>query len=237
MVGGYSNYGVLGGTVDNDGVIGAVDGEGTGTGVHAYATGLSHGGPATQAEGYALPAIVAYSADDCDPGDIPCPIIISQSSTNLSHECILDSWGNLSCTGTKSAVVNVASGKQVALYAVESPENWFEDFGSAKLSSGVASVKLDPVFAQTVNSAMDYHIFLTPNGDCNGLYVSLKTATSFEVHELGGGVSNVSFDYRIVARRKGYESVRMADVTEKMKIRTLPGKRPAKLTRTVAAVR
>jgi hypothetical protein len=60
---------------------------------------------------------------------------------------------------------------------------------------------------------MDYHVFLTPNGDCKGLYVTKKTANSFEVRELGGGKSSIAFDYRIMARRKGYEDVRMADKT------------------------
>jgi len=50
--------------------------------------------------------------------------------------------------------------------------------------------------------------------DCDGLYVTDKTASSFEVHELGGGTANVAFDYRIVAIRKGYEQVRMEPLTE-----------------------
>ena len=56
---------------------------------------------------------------------------------------------------------------------------------------------------------MDYHVFLTPLGDCNGLYVTDKTATGFVVREFGGGISNVGFDYRIVAKRVGYEDQRM----------------------------
>jgi hypothetical protein len=47
-----------------------------------------------------------------------------------------------------------------------------------------------------------------------GLYVSQKAATSFEVHELGGGASSVSFDYRIVALRKNFENIRMQDHTK-----------------------
>ena len=54
-------------------------------------------------------------------------------------------------------------------------------------------------------------MFLTPNGDCKGLYVHQKTATSFEVRELGGGNSSVRFDYRVTALRKNYEKVRFAD--------------------------
>ena len=41
---------------------------------------------------------------------------------------------------------------------------------------------------------MEYHVFLTPNGDCKGLYIAAKTPTSFEVRELGGGTSSVRFD-------------------------------------------
>jgi hypothetical protein len=59
-----------------------------------------------------------------------------------------------------------------------------------------------------------YHVFITPNGDSKGLYVTAKTATGFEVRESGGGTSSLSFDYRIVAKRAGYENQRMVDVTD-----------------------
>jgi hypothetical protein len=65
-----------------------------------------------------------------------------------------------------------------------------------------------------VNTGVEYHVFLTANGDCKGLYVSQKSATSFEVRELGGGNSSIAFDYRIMAKRTGYEKNRMEDVTE-----------------------
>jgi hypothetical protein len=129
--------------------------------------------------------------------------------------CYIDTSGDLLCFGTKSAVVPVDHGeRQVALYAVEAPENWFEDMGSGQLSNGAARVGLDAVFAQTVNTGIEYHVFLTPKGDCKGLYVSNESADSFEVHELGGGTSSVAFDYRIVAKRNGYENVRLADHTQ-----------------------
>ena len=76
---------------------------------------------------------------------------------------------------------------------------------------GVAVVTLEPDFAQTVNTQTDYKVFPVPNGDCKGLYVTHKTATSFEVRELGGGTSSVTFDYRITALRKNYENIRLAD--------------------------
>jgi len=126
--------------------------------------------------------------------------------------CNIDSAGSLNCTGAKHAVVPIDGGaRKVALSAIESPKNWFEDFGSAQLASGSIVVALDPDFTQTVNTGVEYHVFLTANGDCKGLYISNRTPVSFEVHELGGGSSSVPFSYRIVALRRNYENVRLED--------------------------
>lgn len=126
--------------------------------------------------------------------------------------CSIDPFGDFSCTGTKNAAVPVEKGKHyVAMSAIESPKVWFEDFGSAQLRGGVAVVKIDAKFMQTVNTSKEYHVFLTPNGDCKGLFVHQKNTGSFEVRELGGGNANVRFDYRITALRKGYENVRFKD--------------------------
>jgi len=125
--------------------------------------------------------------------------------------------GNLVVSGSKSAGVKLQNGREVALYAVESPENWFEDFGSGEMNNGVAWVPLEGSFAEATNATVTYHVFLTANGDSNGLYVSRKTPTGFEVREHGGAASNVAFDYRIVVRRRGYESIRMAEVHRDIK--------------------
>jgi len=94
------------------------------------------------------------------------------------------------------------------------------------LVNGSAVVALDPTFIQTVNSEQDYKVFPVPNGDCKGLYVANKTATSFEVRELGGGASSVSFDYRITALRKNYENVRFEDRTKDMDSMKLTSAQP-----------
>jgi hypothetical protein len=136
---------------------------------------------------------------------------------NNLNSCTIDTNGALFCPGGTSAVALVDSGqRQVALYGVQSPQSWFEDFGSGSLQSGATAVTLDRTFAQTVNASSEYHVFLTPEGDCRGLYVSKKTAGGFEVRELGGGQSNVAFGYRIVALRRGFESVRLEDMTERL---------------------
>jgi len=141
------------------------------------------------------------------------PVLYVEGGT-VGGTCIIDTSGDISCTGAKNAVVPVDGGaRKVALNAVEAPDNWFEDAGSANLSNGEAVVNLEPVFGQTVNTETEYHVFLTPNGDCKGLYVAQKSATSFVVRELGAGTSSIAFDYRIMAKRKGYESIRLVDKT------------------------
>ncbi len=113
--------------------------------------------------------------------------------------------------GSQAVAVETNSGTR-EMHALGSPGVWFEDFGSAALVDGQVTVTIDPLFRETVNTDDAYHVFLTPLGDCNGLYVTNKTPTSFEVHELGGGTSSTAFDYRIVANRLGYEGQRLEQV-------------------------
>jgi hypothetical protein len=117
--------------------------------------------------------------------------------------------GDTVATGTKSALVETPNHGPRLVYAVESPQVRIEDFGTASLVNGKVIVPIEPVFAETVNLELDYLVFLTPLGDCNGLYVAAKTSTSFEVRELGGGTASIGFDYRIVATRRGYENTRL----------------------------
>ena len=131
-----------------------------------------------------------------------------------SGVCYVDTAGDINCSGAKNAVVPIDGGNRtVALAAIESPNNWFEDAGSTNLVNGAALVAIDPDFMQTVNTEAEYQVFLTPYGDCKGLYVTNRTANGFEVRELGGGTSSLNFGYRIMALRKNYEHVRFADHT------------------------
>jgi len=183
-----SNVGVYGGSTSQDGVVGY---SANGNGVSGSTDSLASSGGAFLGPPTGGQALVAGTSE---------------------LACWFDN-GNMGCTGNKSAVVPVAGDRWVRLFAVESPDNWFEDFGEGRLSNGSAVIALESEFAQTVNTELSYHVYLTPNGDSRGLYVSAKSANSFEVREQSGGTSNIAFDYRIVARRKGYENVRLEDAT------------------------
>jgi hypothetical protein len=78
--------------------------------------------------------------------------------------------GNISVVGTlnavvKNGVVPFPDGSRRVLHCMESPDHWFEDFGSAKLRRGRAVVKLDANFAKVIKRG-DYRVFVTPEGNC-----------------------------------------------------------------------
>ena len=176
-----------------------------GTADDAYGAMIENNSPS----GYDTLRVVGYDGTDSSA------LLLNAFSNAFGGYCTVDVNGNLKCSGTISDVVKLEDGsRKVALHSIESPENWFEDFGSGQLSNGAAVVSLEPTFAQTVNTSVDYHVFLTPKGDSRGLYVTNETATSFEVREQGGGTSSIAFDYRIVAKRKGFENVRLEDKTK-----------------------
>jgi hypothetical protein len=116
--------------------------------------------------------------------------------------------GGLSGSGTKNCVMRSSRGP-VALYCQESPENWFEDFGSAELANGRAHVDLDALFLETV-TVDDQHqmkVFVQQTSGEPVNFVVQKGGTGFDV--VGPSGSSVSFDYRVVAKRKGFEDVRL----------------------------
>jgi hypothetical protein len=93
-----------------------------------------------------------------------------------------------------------ASGVTRLTYGARTTMPQIEDVGEAQLTLGRADVAFDPALADTIDSARGYVVFVTPEGDCKGLYVTHKTAAGFTVRELQGGRSSLSFAYRIVAK-------------------------------------
>jgi hypothetical protein len=155
-------------------------------------------------------------------------LIFAQGEGTGSGVCSFSTTGKGVCSGGMSSVAAGASGRSLEMPAMFTTENWYEDFGTGQLQNGRATVILESDFAELVNTGVEYHVFLTPRGDCNGLYVGSQTAGSFEVRELRGGNANIAFDYRVVAKRRGMESVRLRDVTDEAKdLRTAPGERKA----------
>ena len=117
--------------------------------------------------------------------------------------------GDYSATGLKNAIVKVGSESR-KLYCEEAAEVYFTDYGSGKIVNGHGHVDLDPLFAQTVTIDEQHpmKVFVTMNGATNGVYV-VKRDGGFDVIENMLGNSDADFDYRVVAKRRNYEDVRM----------------------------
>jgi hypothetical protein len=192
---GYGVYGLsdLNGAYITAGVYGRSDADdGFGVVGHNYYAGVGVG-----AWSYTGNLIEAYG------GDYP-------SGTLRFY---IDQSGNVYADGTYSSPANSLDGTTRALTAIQSTEVWMEDYGRASLMDGKAVVSIAPDFAGVANLSVDYLVFVTLEGDCQGVYITNKTPTSFEVHEVNDGKSNVTFVYRIVAKQPGSENVRLPEVT------------------------
>ncbi|HEX8268289.1 MAG TPA: hypothetical protein VF581_00240 [Flavobacterium sp.] len=105
--------------------------------------------------------------------------------------------------GAVSTIVKDLENQDVVMHCTETPENLFEDYGTGQLITGKAHIIIDPILAKNiiVNEQKPLKVFVQLEGECNGVYVTNKTAQSFDVIELQGGTSNTKFSYSIVATR------------------------------------
>jgi hypothetical protein len=120
--------------------------------------------------------------------------------------------GGLGGSGSKSAIVRTEEGP-MAVYCQESPENWFEDFGSGEIRRGRADVQLAPdyLLTVTIDGRNPMKVFITPNADIGRWWVEKGTAGF--VLMAPEAPEGARFDYRVVAKRWGYEDVRLQKVT------------------------
>jgi hypothetical protein len=123
--------------------------------------------------------------------------------------------GNLAGSGSKSCVMKTSQGPR-ALYCVESPENYFEDYGTAKLINGRARINIDPLFLETItiNNENPYKVFIQMTDEISNNVHIVKHDTYFEVIENNNGTSTAEFDWRLVAKRKGFEKLRLKEAPE-----------------------
>ena len=128
--------------------------------------------------------------------------------------------GNFAVTGTstngagiavvKAASVPTSKGNQL-VFCKESPELWFEDFGSGELRNGSAHISLDELFLETVKIDEQHkmHVVLQEQAETQGLYYTIDADyKGFTVKEKRNGSSNGTFSYSIMAKRRFYQNHR-----------------------------
>ena len=110
--------------------------------------------------------------------------------------------GDFSVSGSKNAKVPTSIG-DVNVSAYETAEYYFGDLGRGKVVEGQCIIEIESLFKETVNTNIDYEVFLTPYG--KGLiYVDEMTPDYFVIKG-----DDIPFAYEIKAKRKGYEDVRL----------------------------
>jgi hypothetical protein len=85
-----------------------------------------------------------------------------------------------------------------------------EDFGEAQLVNGRGYVRLDTALSDVIDNRNAYQVFLTPEGDSKGLYVTQKSPAGFAVRESSGGHATLAFAYRILAKPVDDDAQRLA---------------------------
>ena len=105
--------------------------------------------------------------------------------------------------GVVSTIVRDKNNIPRIMFAPESPEVLFQDYGVGQLQNGQAEITIDETLSKNilVDDKHPLKVFIQLEGDCNGVYVTSKSQTGFVVKELSNGNSSVKFSWQIVATR------------------------------------
>jgi hypothetical protein len=106
--------------------------------------------------------------------------------------------GNVYTKGQNIELVETA-GTVTPMYTVTSTEATVYAKGTINLVNGSAYVTFDDVYAMMLGDSPI--ITTTPNGECNGLYVSSADSKGFTVKELMGGTSSTTISWIAVGNR------------------------------------
>jgi len=117
-----------------------------------------------------------------------------------------DGFGSTKITGlgTVAEIVPTPNHGRVTLTCPESPEYWYQDYGSVTLVNGKAHVDLDPILADVVfiDEQNPIRVFCTPVNmlNFNGVTIVNQTPTGFDLVELNGGKNSGKLDYQLVVK-------------------------------------
>ena len=156
---------------------------------------------------------VNFDLDNDNNSANSCFTIWQGNDTQLQQWC----EGSIVSQAPQATAIQTTSEGQRLMYDVAGTGVWLEDVGTATLLDGELVIPFDTAYAQMANLTQAYQVFVTATCDQPVLlYVSEKTATSFTVKgaNLDGSPSGCAFDYRVVAARVGYETVRLEQYTE-----------------------
>lgn len=142
------------------------------------------------------------------------PSITLGSSNSLNDRSTVTISGSLAVLGSKNAAVRTSQGL-TAINAYETAEYYFGDIGRAKTNSNeTVCIYMDPLFLETVNTGVPYHIFLTSYSEAR-IWVSEMYPSYFVIRS---DKPNADFVWEIKAKRKGYENDRLKIIDQEKKV-------------------
>lgn len=113
----------------------------------------------------------------------------------------------LNTTGSKKRIVKTRDYAIRSLYCYETPSPMFGDIGEAQTDeSGVCYIYLDDIFQETINTDIEYQVFLQKEGQ-GDLWVDSKESAYFIVK----GTPRLKFAWEIKAKQKDFEYYRLED--------------------------
>lgn len=120
-------------------------------------------------------------------------------------------YSDLTVKGTKNRAVDTESYGTRLLNAYETAECYFGDIGEASTGDECkVRIDLDPVFLETVNTKLPYHVFLSKYGK-GDIWVSERAETYFIVESEN---PNLKFSFEIKAKQIDYTENRLEEFKE-----------------------
>jgi hypothetical protein len=108
--------------------------------------------------------------------------------------------------GSVAEIISTPDHGRVTLMCPESPEYWYQDYGTVQLVNGFAHVDLDPILVDiiVVDANNPIRVFCTPVDmvQFNGVAIMNRSATGFDIVELNGGAHTGTIDYQLVVKPK-----------------------------------
>lgn len=116
--------------------------------------------------------------------------------------------GTFAVNGSKSKLEQTEHYGNRLMYAFESPNPLYSDFGRASIADdGLCYVFIDPVFYECIDNNYDYFVFIQPESSGEFTVVE-RTADHFIVQ----GTPGTSFAWMLVTAQKGYSATRTEEL-------------------------
>lgn len=166
-----------------------------------YATFISAGG--CRAEGPTWYGYIGHNEVGVKARNDSYKAILNSLGLDTSGGII--AGGSMQVYGTKNRIIETENYAERLQYCYETPTPMFGDVGEGAIDkTGKCYVWLDDVFAETIDTDVQYQVFLQAYGEGN-VYVNERSPSYFVVC----GTPGLAFGWEIKAVQKGYDTVRL----------------------------